>query len=296
MARDCGARSVDAFLVLNEEKRERAREGLGRYCRQGRPRYTPLEGENEERRERGVENRPTHRRDHSRPRPILRAQAVRNRHRYDLEDEAYRYNADVGPRQRHDGHGRPKNPEDGINKYPTKGHDRYRGYDGGKEGLSEDGKCFISLSCAHGYRYERSRSNAEGSPNALRHEHHRETGDHRSEGVCAHALAYKDPVDEIAEAVHEHDRNGGERELQGSAFVSFLARATPLPWISQRLFSPLAVDAARCTRCGLCEKGCPVSNIVMEESPIHGAAANSACGARRIVPCMPYRFEGGHRS
>ena len=41
----------DALLALDEEKRERAGEGLGGYRRQGRARDAPFEGEDEERRE-----------------------------------------------------------------------------------------------------------------------------------------------------------------------------------------------------------------------------------------------------
>ena len=162
----------------------------------------------------GVEDRPAHRRDHGRSRPVLRAQAVRDRHRDDLEDEAYRDDADVGPGERHDGLGRPEDPEDRVHEDPAYGHDGDRGRDGREEGLPEDGRRLVALLRAHRYRYQRRGPHAEEGAQALRHEHHREARGHRGEGVGAHALADEDAVDEIVEAVDEHDGDGGEREFQ----------------------------------------------------------------------------------
>ncbi|NLG04402.1 MAG: 4Fe-4S dicluster domain-containing protein [Clostridia bacterium] len=60
-----------------------------------------------------------------------------------------------------------------------------------------------------------------------------------------------------------------EEHLKGSAFVSFLSRDTVLPWVTMRMFNKLIADPAKCTKCGLCVKECPVNNIRMDEFPVH---------------------------
>ncbi len=57
-------------------------------------------------------------------------------------------------------------------------------------------------------------------------------------------------------------------DYRGSGFVSFLSRATPLPWIFMRKFSKFTVNSS-CTKCGQCVKECTVNNISMKEVPVH---------------------------
>lgn len=59
-----------------------------------------------------------------------------------------------------------------------------------------------------------------------------------------------------------------ESEYKGSGFVSFLSRATPLPWIFMRRLSKVTVNSS-CTKCGQCVKECPVNNISMKDVPVH---------------------------
>lgn len=52
-----------------------------------------------------------------------------------------------------------------------------------------------------------------------------------------------------------------KKENSGNAFVAFLSRATPLPWISMRLIFKIATEKNSCNKCGLCIRECPVQNI-----------------------------------
>lgn len=58
-------------------------------------------------------------------------------------------------------------------------------------------------------------------------------------------------------------------EYKGSKIISFLSRNTTLPWISMRAVFKLEINGKFCTKCGLCENLCPVSNIKLNEKPIH---------------------------
>lgn len=65
------------------------------------------------------------------------------------------------------------------------------------------------------------------------------------------------------------NRVSWEEHKKGSSFVSFLSRNTVLPWVSMRMLFKLETDKSKCTKYGLCIKGCPVQNIRMAEIPIH---------------------------
>ncbi|TDX51517.1 EFR1 family ferrodoxin [Orenia marismortui] len=57
--------------------------------------------------------------------------------------------------------------------------------------------------------------------------------------------------------------------MKGSRLVSWLARNTPLPWITSRLFCKFKVDKEVCQQCKVCVNNCPITNIKMDYFPQH---------------------------
>ncbi len=51
--------------------------------------------------------------------------------------------------------------------------------------------------------------------------------------------------------------------------------STPRPWRWFKKLFPLAVDAGRCTRCGLCARLCPVGCIRMDDRPVWDATCQA---------------------
>jgi len=70
-----------------------------------------------------------------------------------------------------------------------------------------------------------------------------------------------------------------------STLLTRLARS-PHPWRFFKNVFPLAVDPARCTRCGLCAELCPVGCIRMEDGPVW---ADSCESCQRCVGYCPER-------
>jgi ferredoxin len=51
-----------------------------------------------------------------------------------------------------------------------------------------------------------------------------------------------------------------------STFISIMSRAK-ISWWLMRVFMPIKVNKAKCKKCGLCVKLCPVDNLEMDEYP-----------------------------
>lgn len=81
-------------------------------------------------------------------------------------------------------------------------------------------------------------------------------------------------------------------EFKGSRFVSFLSRNTNLPWISMRLIFKLEVNKETCTKCGICEKSCPVGNIEMKDGPKHNKKCQFCMRCISSCPNKAIYFKG----
>lgn len=81
-------------------------------------------------------------------------------------------------------------------------------------------------------------------------------------------------------------------EFKGSRFVSFLSRNTNLPWISMRLIFKLEVNKEKCTKCGICEKSCPVGNIKMNDGPKHNKKCQFCMRCISLCPNKAIYFKG----
>lgn len=85
------------------------------------------------------------------------------------------------------------------------------------------------------------------------------------------------------------DLNSGSSSWRGipilSDIISKVGRnAGSFAWRFARKKFPLAVDAEACSRCGLCEKICPVGNISIDDLPVFG---NSCFYCQRCISFCP---------
>jgi len=80
-----------------------------------------------------------------------------------------------------------------------------------------------------------------------------------------------------------------------SDLMSRLSRSERL-WSYYRRKNPIMVDHSRCDRCGLCVELCPVSNITMEEYPVHGDLCTYCLRCISFCPKeATYIPDGGYR-
>ncbi len=65
-----------------------------------------------------------------------------------------------------------------------------------------------------------------------------------------------------------------------------------LLWKGLRRFFPLAVDPARCTRCGLCARLCPVGNIALKDLPVFAGRCELCLRCRSFCPASAIAVPG----
>lgn len=83
-----------------------------------------------------------------------------------------------------------------------------------------------------------------------------------------------------------------KEEKKGSGFVSFLSRATVLPWVTMRMFNKLETDQSKCKKCGLCVQECPVNNIRMEDFLVHQNNCQFCMRCGAVCKTGAIRFKG----
>ena len=88
----------------------------------------------------------------------------------------------------------------------------------------------------------------------------------------------------------------GEKARWGRVpFVSDLVcrfSRSALLWKGLRRFFPLAVDPARCTRCGLCARICPVGNIALKDLPVFAGRCELCLRCRSFCPSAAISVPG----
>ncbi len=76
-----------------------------------------------------------------------------------------------------------------------------------------------------------------------------------------------------------------------SDLICLISRSSLL-WNQLRRFFPLAVDAARCTRCGVCARICPTGNIALQDLPVYAGRCELCMRCLSFCPASAISVPG----
>ncbi len=76
--------------------------------------------------------------------------------------------------------------------------------------------------------------------------------------------------------------------------MRFFANGPWTWWVSRAVGKRLRVDEARCTRCGLCARLCPVDNITMRDLPVHDDHCQQCMRCISFCPTEAISLAGLH--